>query len=130
MDANLIVYKRKENLVIIGEHAYDYEVEDLDTGVTFIIDKLYFRHRYEAQGTIKELTMQEVTLDDPIHTEVWNKLEELGATNQKLRNRINTIMDDMRYERKENNELRKQLGMKRKPPYRNGRKRGSRGRHG
>lgn len=130
MDASLVVHKRKERLVIIGAHIMGYVVEDLDTGVTYLIDRAYFEKQYEAIGTIAELAMSEVTLDDPIHTEVWKKLQEQGETIQKLRNRINTVMNDMRYERKENAELRKQLGMRRKPPYRNGRKRGSRGRNG
>lgn len=113
MDADLVVYRRRERLVILGELALDYEVEDLDTGVALIMDKEYFDKRYEAQGTLEELAT----------------IQELGAQIQQLKNRVNTVMNDMRYERKENGELRKQLGMKRKPPYRNGRKRGSHGHH-
>ena len=130
MDANRVVYRRRGQLVITGEHEGHYEVRDLASGESFTMEQVYFRKHFEAQGTIRDVAMERVEMDEPIHTEVWNKLQEQGETIQKLRNRINTVMNDMRYERKENGELRKRLAMKQKGPYRNGRKRGSRGHNG
>ena len=118
-----VLYKRKEVLTIIGYTGNDYIVHNEDTGQVYALDAMYFRKHFEAID-------EPIQLDEPIHTEVWKKLEEQGQIIQRLKNRVNSLRNDLRYERQENNKLRKELGMKRKAPYRNGRKRGSHGHKG
>ena len=118
-----VIYQRKERVSVKEHDEHNYLILDIHTGQEFLVDASYFHAHYEHVPT-------EVALDEPIHAEVWNKLEEQGLRIQQLKNRVNTVMDDMRAERKQNNELRKQLGIKKKAPYRNGRKRGSRGHKG
>lgn len=118
-----VIYQRKERVSIIEHSENNYLVIDVTTGQEYMVDADYFRSHYEHVPEVIEL-------DEPIHAEVWKKLEEMGLRIQQLKNRVNTVTNDMRAERTQNNELRKQLGMKRKAPYRNGRKRGSRGRNG
>jgi hypothetical protein len=44
------VYRPRERLVIRQEFVLDFEVEDLDTGAGYLIDKAYFRRKYVAEG--------------------------------------------------------------------------------
>lgn len=48
------IYRPRERLVILGEHALDFEVEDLDTGACYLIDKAYFLRKYQAEGSKDE----------------------------------------------------------------------------
>lgn len=48
-----VIYRTQERLVIIGEHELDYEVENIDTGAKYIIDKTYFRRKYIAEAELK-----------------------------------------------------------------------------
>lgn len=44
------VYRSRERLVILQEFVLDFEVEDLDTGACYLIDKAYFKRKYAAEG--------------------------------------------------------------------------------
>lgn len=50
----LTIYRPRERLVIIGEHALDFEVEELETGACYLIDKAYFNRKYEPGGEIED----------------------------------------------------------------------------
>jgi len=41
------IYQPKERVRILQEHTYDYEIEDIETGATYIVDKSYFQRKYE-----------------------------------------------------------------------------------
>lgn len=47
-----VVYQSIEKVVIIKELELDYVVEDLATSRQYLVDKSYFRKRYESIGEI------------------------------------------------------------------------------
>lgn len=63
------IYRPRERLVILGEHALDYEVEDLDTGACYLIDKAYFKRKYQAEGA---------PYDDTLRADTQRGLGEAG----------------------------------------------------
>lgn len=115
-----VVYRRKEQVTIMGDRGLDYLVRD-EEGKEYLVDKSYFRRHYETTPTLPEI---------PPNTELWNTLHHQAEDLHKVKRANTNLRNELKQERKENDKLRKQLGMKRKPHYRNGQKRGSHGRNG
>lgn len=55
---SVVVYRPSEKLVILKELELDYLVQDLATGRTWYIDKVYFRKKYEVAGTLIQNDIQ------------------------------------------------------------------------
>lgn len=116
-----IVYRPKERMTIIGDKGHDYLVRD-EEGVEYLIDKSLFRRRYEPTTVDEEGV--------PPNTGLWEELHKRAESYYHLQRINGNLHRQLKNERQENDKLRRQLGMKRKPHYRNGRKRGSRGHNG
>lgn len=111
MDTKAVVYVVKERVKIVREVRMDYLVEDLDTGKQYLIDQSYFRRKYVAEA--EHL---------PIHTEVWEKLENQAYQLHQLKRANNRLRAELRSARRAHAKLQKE-----KPEvqhYRNGQKRG------
>lgn len=51
-----VIYQPKERLIIEADRGDDYLVRNIDTGRGYLMDKLVFRHRYEATMNVEKLT--------------------------------------------------------------------------
>lgn len=51
---SLVVYQPIEKVVIVRELELDYLVEELTTGKQYLVDKTYFRKRYEVAGSFNQ----------------------------------------------------------------------------
>lgn len=111
------VYVMRERVQIVKEVRADYLIEDVTTGRQYLVDKTYFHRHYITENDLI-----------PVHTEIWEKLQnqalqihQLKRANTKIRNELRKtrrILADMENTQKE------------KKHYRNGRKRGKYGRNG
>jgi hypothetical protein len=45
-----VIYQVSEKVVIIRTVGLDYLVEDVDTGKQYLVDRAYFKRKYEAVG--------------------------------------------------------------------------------
>lgn len=106
-----VIYVTKERVRIILEHGLDYLVEDLDTGKRYLIDQSYLRRKYSVEGEVI-----------PIHTEVWNKLENQALQLHQLKRANSRLKNEVRELRRQAEEARK--GKTERHHYRNGQKRG------
>lgn len=67
---------------------------------------------------------------EPIHTGVWDKLDNLSYQVYQLKRANTALQKKLRYERRENVRLRKEMNPDGKKHYRNSRKKGAYGRMG
>lgn len=105
------VYQNRERVRIIKEHGLDYLIEDVDTGKQYLVDRTYFHKRYDAEGE-----------RIPIHTELWERMQELANDNYQLKRTLKNKDRELKGERKKLEALRKKI--KPEQHYRNGQKRG------
>lgn len=111
------VYVNNERVKIIREVRADYLIEDVATGKQYLIDKSYFHKRYLSEREYL-----------PIHTEVWQKLENQAMQLHQLRRANSRLKNKLRKLRKQTEEKRAQSPES--AHYRNGRKRGRFGHNG
>lgn len=105
------IYYRKERVRIIKEVRSDYLIENVDTGTHYLIDKIVFARNYASEGELI-----------PVHTEVWQKLDNQGLQLFQLRRANTNLRKKLRRSERRVTEL---LGeQKKKQHYRNGQKRG------
>lgn len=112
-----VTYQRKEKITVISYDGKDYLVKDEDTEKHYLIDATYFRRHYEAiENTL------------PVHTELWDKLQQQAETLHKLKRANSRLKSELRSERRVSEKLRKERS--KKEPLRKGQKRGKHGRNG